>query len=146
MGRISCVLEEVSAFVRCDEIADGSDGLPEGVEGGRFEELVFMGGRTLWRRLTRLGHLRGRDRDDAVSRRRPQKAALLQPPHVKARRLTVCQITFNRSPRRPRKQKMCPPNGYVARHITVLMHRARLCGGAVLTPVRAGQSRLASAT
>lgn len=34
-------------------------------------------------------HLRGRDRDDAVGRRRPQKAALLQPPHVEARRLPV---------------------------------------------------------
>jgi hypothetical protein len=46
---------------------------------------------------------------------------------------------LTRPPRRPRKAKMAPENGYVACHITILMYRATLCGGGGLRSARSSR-------
>jgi hypothetical protein len=43
------------------------------------------------------------------------------------------KISLSLSARFERKMNTSPANGYVARHITILMCRAGLCGGALQT-------------
>src|SRR5690349_8251128 len=55
--------------------------------------------------------LRRRDRHYTVGRARPQEAAALQSLRDRQAPWPSCQITFNRLPRRPRKQNRCPLSG-----------------------------------
>jgi len=58
-----------------------------------------------------IAQLGRRDRHCALCRRRPQKAPLLKSFREQHAPCPSCQITFNRPPRRPRKQNRCPPKG-----------------------------------